>query len=196
MAPNVPKKPLGEHALARRRLMRLTSMLVDKLTRCIELVETGQQFSTQLTLLTAKEAAVLKKSEFGFDWQKERRMKDRQVYKLTTVQQPHVIQGLISLEVRPREGFVYMHLVETAKFNRGPERRYEGVMGNLVAFACKLSFENKLEGFINFEAKNALIEHYKNKLRATQIGGSRRMYIETNAAYWLVSTYYEDFIPQ
>lgn len=158
----------------------------------IVLVETGQEFATQVTPLTAKEAAVLVKADFGFDWQKERRDKTRFVYKLTTVQQPHVIQGLISVEVRAKECFVYLHLVETARFNRGDLRRYAGVFRNLIAFVCKLAFENKCEGFVSFEAKTALISYYQQELGATQVGSSSLMYIATEQAFALVSTYYSD----
>ena len=34
-----------------------------------------------------------------------------------------------------------MHLIESNKFNRGAKKVYLGVPGNLVAFACKYSFE-------------------------------------------------------
>jgi hypothetical protein len=55
----------------------------------------------------------------------------RQVYKLTTVTEPMLIQGLISLEVDTDHVFVY--LVESAAFNEGARKRYLGVAGNLFA---------------------------------------------------------------
>jgi hypothetical protein len=33
---------------------------------------------------------------------------------------------------------VFMHLVESAPFNKGKTKLYSGVPGNLVAFACKV----------------------------------------------------------
>jgi len=62
----------------------------------------------------------------------------RDVYKLTIVNNQSVIQGLISLEIK--SDHVYMHLVESAAFNKGKSKVYAGVSGNLVAFACKLAF--------------------------------------------------------
>lgn len=38
---------------------------------------------------------------------------------------------------------------------------YEGVMGNLVAYACKLSLPRGYNGFVSFTAKTKLIEHYQ-----------------------------------
>jgi len=169
---------------------RLVSMLVDKLTNSIELRTTGQTFVTDVSLLTATEVSRLRKVDFGFDWKSEANVTDRQVYKLTTREEPTLIQGLISLQVQ--KGFVFMHLVETAQFNRGKQGRYLGVFGNLVAFACKLSFEEGMDGYLVFDAKTALIEHYKKTLGARR-QTAIRMYVETNEAKFLVSTYYKDF---
>jgi len=62
-----------------------------------------------------------------------------------------IIQGLISLEIK--SDHVYMHLVESAPFNKGKMKIYAGVPGNLVAFACKLSFQRGHEGNVSFFLK-------------------------------------------
>jgi hypothetical protein len=54
-----------------------------------------------------------------------------------------------------------MSLIESNKFNRGASKLYLGVPGNLVAFACKLSFESNYAGYVSIESKTKLIEHYK-----------------------------------
>lgn len=99
-----------------------------------------------------------------------------------------VIQGLISLE--EQEGYVFMRLVETARHNYGRNKVYEGVLGNLVAFACKLSFEKGFDGYVVFEPKTKLISHYSKVLKAKSISGTR-MYIDKNAAHFLIDTYYK-----
>ena len=162
---------------------------VDKLTHCIELAASGQSFDTVLTRLTAKQLAALP-GKWVFNWQQEARMKGHEVYQLTTVAQPQQVQGLVSLE--RKSDHLFMHLVEVAGHNRGAQRIYAGVMGNMVAFVCKLSFESGFGGFIAFDAKTALITHYKRALGAVQIGRIR-MVIETNPSAVLVSTYYKDF---
>ena len=40
-----------------------------------------------------------------------------------------------------------MDLIESAPFNLGRNKIYEGVAGNLVAFACKVSFQRGFAGF-------------------------------------------------
>ena len=57
-----------------------------------------------------------------------------------------------------------MHLIESAKFNKGKGKMYLGVPGNLVAFACKVSVDKGYEGFVAFDAKSALIKHYEQSL--------------------------------
>ena len=111
----------------------------------------------------------------------------RDVFKLTITQNIGVIQGLISLEIK--SDHVYMHLVESAPFNKGKAKVYSGVPGNLVAFACKLSFQRGHEGNVSFISKTQLIEHYEKSLGAFHFGG-RLMIIETNAALQLINKYF------
>jgi hypothetical protein len=74
-----------------------------------------------------------------------------------------------------------MHLVESAPFNKGKTKLYSGVPGNLVAFACKLSFQRGYEGNIAFISKTRLIDHYTESLGAIHVGG-RLMIIDSAAA--------------
>jgi len=67
-----------------------------------------------------------------------------------------------------------------------------GVPGNLVAFACKRSFEHGFDGYVAFTAKTALLEHYKNTLGAVQIS-AQRMIIEEPQARILVSKYFNNY---
>ena len=72
---------------------------------------------------------------------------NKEVYKLTIINNLNIIQGIISLEVKTDH--VYMHLIESAPFNIGKEKTYLGVPGNLVAFACKLSFQRGGDGYVS-----------------------------------------------
>lgn len=48
---------------------------------------------------------------------------------------------------------VFMNLLESAPFNIGKNKIYEGVAGNLVAYACKISFQRGFDGNVAFTAK-------------------------------------------
>ncbi len=82
-----------------------------------------------------------------------------------------------------------MHLVESAAFNKGKTKVYAGVPGNLVAFACKLSFQRGHEGNVSFFSKTQSIQHYIATLEAIHVGG-RIMIIDTIAALKLINKYF------
>lgn len=156
--------------------------LVDKLTNSIENINSGDSFPTEVSLLHGEELKkITKKNE----------VKDPkiEVYKLTINNNPNIIQGLVSLEVK--SDHVFMHLIESAPFNIGKNKTYLGVPGNLVAFACKLSFQRGHDGFVSFIAKTQLIEHYKKSLGAINFTG-QLMIINNKAALNLIGKYFKN----
>lgn len=164
--------------------------IVDKLTRSIENVITGDSLPTEISSIQTKDLKTsAKKNGWLFDWKTEFSDKKRDIYKLTIVNNPDIVQGLISLEVK--EDHVYVHLVENAPFNRGPNKVYSGVAGNLIAYACKLSFQRGHDGNVSFISKTKLIEHYVESLGANHFGG-RLMIIETKAAVKLINRYFHN----
>lgn len=163
--------------------------VVDKLTNSIENTSTGEVFDTAITRLTKTDAKLIKKADWQFAWLKEIRDETKETYKLTTLNNPGIIQGLLSLE--DKQDHIFMHLIESAKFNKGKDKVYVGVPGNLVAYACKVSMERGYEGFLAFDAKSALIKHYQETLHATHFRGLR-MFIETKAALKLISQYFKN----
>ncbi len=162
--------------------------LIDKLTNSIENTSTGEVFDTEIVRLASVDVKQIKKGDWQFDWTAELKDKTKEVYKLTTVNNPTIIQGLISLE--DKQDHIFMHLIESAKFNKGKDKVYFGVPGNLVAYACKISVDKGFEGFLAFDAKSALIKHYQETLHATHFRGLR-MFIETSAAIRLISQYFK-----
>ena len=164
--------------------------IIDKLTNSIENVVTGDSFATDISLLKSSDLKnITKKNNWLFDWKQEFKQPERDVFKLTIVNNSEIIQGLICVEVK--EDHVYMHLVESAPFNKGKTKVYAGVSGNLVAFACKLSFQRGHEGNVSFVSKTLLIEHYEKTLGALHFGG-RVMIIETQSALKLINKYFKD----
>ena len=162
---------------------------IDKLTNSLENLITGDNFPTDIVITDLNDfKSITKKEGWLFDWKSEFKMPDRDVYKLTIVNNQTVIQGLISLSVKTDH--VYMHLIESAPFNKGKDKVYAGVPGNLVAFACKLSFQRGFEGYLSFLSKTNLIIHYEKTLGATHVGGNL-MIINTVAALKLINKYFD-----
>jgi len=162
---------------------------IDKLTNSIENRSDGNVYDTEVIQLTVEDRHQIKKKDWRFDWHAELLNANRQVQKLVICNNVSIIQGLLSLEVKTDH--VYLHLIESAFFNRGKDKIYVGVPGNLVAFACKISFACGFTGYVAFDAKTALIPHYQETLKATHFKGTK-MYIETPAALYLVKKYFND----
>jgi hypothetical protein len=160
---------------------------IDKLTRSIENAISGDSFKTEVLELTIKDLKILRKSDWLFDWKLEVKSKSKIIFKLVIVENPHIIQGLVSIQ--DKGDHIFMHLIESNKFNRGIKKVYLGVPGNLVAFACKLSFDKGYGGYISFESKTKLINHYKLTLGAEQLFGNF-MAIDKRAAKKLINQYF------
>ena len=88
---------------------------IDKLTNSIENVVTGDSFQTDVSVITIADLkTITKKNNWQFDWKSEYKQPEREVYKLTIVNNQLIIQGLVSLEIK--SDHVYMHLVEKSPF--------------------------------------------------------------------------------
>jgi hypothetical protein len=164
---------------------------IDKLTNSIENSLSGEVFETEITQISLKESRQIKKLEWVFSWNAVLKLTSNKVYKITTLNNPTIIHGLICLT--DKQDHIFMPLIESAKFNKGSKKLYRGVSRNLVAFACKTSFEKGYEGIVSFIAKTQLIEHYKTSLGAKSFGGGNRMFIDTKEAYSLVKQYFKNF---
>lgn len=167
----------------------LLDFIVDRLTNSIQNTVSGDSFQTEISRFTHKDnKQTVKKNGWNFNWKTELDNDINEVYKLTIVNNPDIIQGVLS--IRKESDHIFMNLLENAPFNIGRNKLYEGVAGNLVAYACKLSFQYGFDGFVAFTAKTKLIDHYEASLGANHIGG-HRMIIETHAAKLLVEKYFK-----
>jgi hypothetical protein len=163
---------------------------IDELTNSIKNVISGDSFSTDISRITKIDLKkITVKDGWQFDWKLELKHPERDVYKLTIVNNQSIVQGLISLEVR--SDHVFMHLVESAPYNKGKTKLYSGIPGNLVPFACKLSFQRGHEGNVAFISKSQLIDHYVASLGATHVSG-RLMIVDSAAALKLIKRYFSN----
>ena len=154
--------------------------VIDKLTNSIQNTISGDSFPTEVARFTIKDSKnITKKNGWNFNWKSELSNDINEVYKLTVVHNPDIIQGLLSIRKEPDH--IFMNLLENAPFNIGKYKLYEGVAGNLVAYACKLSFQFGYEGFVSFTAKTKLVKHYEEALGAYHFGG-HKMIIPTHSA--------------
>lgn len=164
--------------------------VIDALTNSIRNTVSGDSFRTEVLQLTKTDLKqITKKNGWNFNWKTDLEINTKEVYKLTIVGNPNIVQGLMSLTIN--SDHIYLDLLENAPFNLGRNKLYEGVAGNLVAYACKISFQNGFEGYVSFAAKTQLIEHYQKSLNAIHFGG-QLMIINTLAASLLMEKYFKN----
>ena len=163
--------------------------IIDNLTNSILNTISGDSFQTEVSLVDKSDLKnVILKNGWNFKWKSEFTAIEKEVYKLTIVNNSDIVQGLLSLTIE--SDHVFINLLESAPFNVGHEKLYEGVPGNLVAFACKVSFQKGYEGFVAFDAKTKLIAHYEKTLGAFHFK-NQRMILETKASRLLVQKYFK-----
>lgn len=161
---------------------------IDKLTNSILNTISGDSFPTDVRpVIKADLKNISKENGWIFSWTTEFKLADRQLFKLTIRNNPDIIQGLASIS--DFKDHYYLHLVESAHFNLGKKKLYEGVPGNLFAFTCKTSWDKGYQGFVSFTSKTKLIDHYEKNLGATHIGG-HKMVIFPQEAIKLIKKYY------
>ena len=174
--------------MKKQRIIGL-DFIIDRLGNSIQNTISGDSFSTEVSMVSKIDIKqISKKNGWTFNWKSEFNNIVKEVYKLTISNNPNIIQGMISLTIETDH--VFMSLVESAPFNLGKNKLYEGVAGNLVAYACKVSFQKGFEGFVAFDAKTKLIQHYEKTLGAYTLGG-QRMIIPTKPAQILIDKYFK-----
>jgi hypothetical protein len=161
---------------------------IDKLTNSILNRISGDSFPTDVHPVTKADLKnTTRKNGWLSNWTSEFKISDRNVFKLTIRNNPEIVQGLLSIS--DYNDHYYLHLIESAPFNIGRNKLYEGVPGNLFAFTCKTSWDQGYQGFISFTSKTKLIIHYEKMLGATHVGG-HKMVIFPKEALQLIRKYY------
>jgi len=160
---------------------------IDKLTNSIEEVATGKSVATHVGRVLPEDRLIRAK-DWRFDWIKELEQPHREVYALTADPHPGIPQGLISME--DKGDHIHMHLLESARFNQGKGKLFFGVPSNLVAHACRISFQRGHGGVVSFVAKTKLRQHYIDSLGAEVLRGDR-LVISSARATELVERYFK-----
>ena len=155
-------------------------------------MQDGEIVNTTMEPITVKKVQF---SDWEFDWYKVAQKPDMQVYALKADGDERG-QGLISMKKEESNKAYFIDVVESAPWNNKHHKKfknkvYEGVGVHLFAYVCKCNRDDGLDGFVYFDAKSKLIDYYRFKLGAVQVG-SQRMYIPKDSAERLVAGYYED----
>ena len=135
----------------------------------------------------------LKKNCWQFSWKKLYQTEGTEIYKLTLLESPMVVEGLIMLSLMYGE-MLYMNNIEIAPHNIGEAGKLDRAAGCLIAFGCHQSFEKgrgHYTGYLTFESKTQLIPLYQTKYGAMLAVG-QRMFIEPEVGIKLMNKYLDN----
>ena len=121
--------------------------VIDKLTNSIENTTTGEVFDTEIIRLGEQDIKYIKKAEWQFNWSKEIRDKDKEVYKLTTVNNAEIIQGLLSIE--DKQDHIFMHLIESASFNKKKTKCILAFQAILSRMPARFQLRRVMKGLLH-----------------------------------------------
>ncbi len=149
-------------------------------------IETSKKHPATIVSINPKEIREINKSKrFHFNWNEE---KDYNVFKLTISNQILPV-GLMSIHHRPDDFAIEIRLIAVSKENIGRKNGHDRIIGCLIAFACRESFNAGYNGFVFLKPKTIIKQHYISKYGFY----STRLYLVTEGgnSLNLIRDYYE-----
>jgi len=137
--------------------------------------------SVNIVLSTAKQ---LKKDGWKFDWDKS----FGAILQKIAYLENEKIQGLVEFEEVPSSLYNIIYRIELAPENISKNRKIDNVAGTLFAYVAKDSLDAGFEGFVVFDSKTILIDHYVEKYGAKVLFGNR-LYFDTEASKALIKKF-------
>lgn len=123
-----------------------------------------------------KDFNLLIKNRFSFAWKTFRN--STIIYKLQ-IEGDDDILGVMGLIDYPEEKRIEIKLLASSVENIGKQKRYEGIAGCLIAFACRLAAAKYgQEACVSLLPKTKLIKHYLQKYHMQH--GGRQLYLDGN----------------
>jgi hypothetical protein len=121
---------------------------------------TGENHSVDILPVEIDELKTLRKDRYFFDWKTE---KNQEVYKLQIRGSSNIL-GLVSIERIIQEWRIHIRLLTVSKENKGYEKKYDKVAGNLIAYVAKIAIREFGElACVSLRPKSQIAQHYIDK---------------------------------
>lgn len=148
---------------------------------------TGKRHKVVIGKVESSDYQNITKTRYFFDWKKE---KTNEVYKLRIVGSKDIL-GLISAERIPEEWRIHIRLLTVSKENRGGNKEYENIAGNLITFIAKIAIREYGElACVSLKPKRTIARHYIDKYGMNITGMT--LSVEIEEILELISTYDHD----
>ncbi|MFO7657079.1 MAG: hypothetical protein R6W78_08430 [Bacteroidales bacterium] len=148
---------------------------------------TGEKHSVDILSVEIDEFKTLRKDRYFFDWKIE---KNQEVYKLQ-IKGSSDILGLVSIERIPQEWRIHIRLLTVSKENKGNEKKYDKIAGNLIAYVAKIAIREFGElACVSLRPKSQIAQHYIHKYNMNITGMT--LSIEVPEIIDLINSYDND----
>jgi hypothetical protein len=123
-------------------------------------VLTGTLCPIEVLPVTNTDFTSISKARYFFDWKEE---KKEEVYKLVLKGQKDIL-GLVSIERIPSEWRIHIRLLTVSVENKGKEKQFDKITGNLIAYVAKIALANFGQmACVSLRPKSSITKHYMTK---------------------------------
>jgi len=148
---------------------------------------TGEKHSVEILPVEIDEFKTLRKDRYFFNWNIE---KDQEVYKLQ-IKGSSDILGLVSIERISQEWRIHIRLLTVSKENKGKDKKYDNIAGNLIAYVAKIAIREYGElACVSLRPKSQIAQHYIDKYNMNITGMT--LSIEVPEIINLINSYDND----
>jgi hypothetical protein len=109
---------------------------------------------------------LLTRKNFWFSWRQEKHLT---VYKLLLEESDEIL-GVMSVDFIHRESRVHINLLATSRANVGVNKKYSGIAGCLIAYACRQAMVRYAEPCVSLIPKTTLKSYYMNQYGMLEAG--------------------------
>ncbi|MFY0607663.1 MAG: N-acetyltransferase [Cyclobacteriaceae bacterium] len=120
----------------------------------------GKEYKVEIEAVQTNDYKSITKSRYFFDWKEEQ---PQEIYKLNIVGSSDIL-GLVSVERIPEEWRIHIRLITVSKENKGSNKEYENIAGNLITFISKIAVREYGDlACVSLKPKGTIAQHYIDK---------------------------------
>lgn len=150
-------------------------------------ISTGKRLQVEILPLESSDYKTITKKRYYFNWKEE---KDYEVYKLQLIDSKEIL-GIVSIERIPEEWRIHIRLLTVSAENKGKEKIYDYIIGNLITYTAKIAIKEYAElACVSLKPKSKIAQHYIDKYGMNITGAT--LSIELNEILNLIESYDHD----
>lgn len=151
----------------------------------VERVDTGEKVEAEIRELAASDFRTINKKRYFFNWHVLKG--ECELMKLVLSANDDIV-GLLALVDYPEEQRLDIRLLTVSAENKGKQKQYDGIAGNLIAYVCRLAMKKYgYSACVSLIPKTLLREHYKQLYGFKDAGV--RVYLDVNPIIALILKY-------